>query len=108
MGDDPMNSKQYVARSSEIAARRLGDEMMIMSARDSTLFTLNPVATAIWEGADGVSSLDEIVRRDVCTAFEVEPAVALRDAEALTEQLAGHGLLLLSDVPFPTRTQRSK
>ena len=60
-----MNSKQYVARSSEIAARRLGDEMMIMSARDSTLFTLNPVATAIWEGADCSASLDDIERRDV-------------------------------------------
>ena len=103
-----MNSKQYVARSSEIAARRLGDEMMIMSARDSTLFTLNPVATAIWEGADGSASLDEIVRRDVCTTFAVEPDVALRDAEALTEKLAGHGLLLLSDAPFPARKQGSK
>ena len=48
-----MNKKRYVARSSEIAARRLGDEMMIMSGRDSTLFTLNEVATIIWEAADG-------------------------------------------------------
>jgi hypothetical protein len=103
-----MNSKQYVARSSEIAARRLGDEMMIMSARDSTLFTLNPVATAIWEGADGSTPLDKIVERKVCTAFEVEPGVALRDAEALAEKLAGHGILLLSDAPFPPSNQGPK
>ncbi len=37
-------TKRYVARSSQIAARALGGEMMIMSARDSTLFTLNEVA----------------------------------------------------------------
>lgn len=97
-----MNRKQYIARSSEIAARRLGDEMMIMSAQDSTLFTLNPVATAIWEAADGATSLDEIVQRRVCTAFKVEPGVALRDAVALAERLAEHGILLLSDAPFPT------
>jgi len=103
-----MNSKQYVARSSEIAARRLGDEMMIMSARDSTLFTLNPVATAIWEGADGSTPLDQIVERRICTAFEVEHDVALRDAEALAERLAEHGILLLSDAPFTRPERESK
>ena len=42
-----MNNHRYVARSSEIAARRLGNEMMIMSGRDSTLFSLNEVATVM-------------------------------------------------------------
>jgi hypothetical protein len=95
-----MNNEQYVARSSEIAARRLGDEMMIMSGHDSTLFTLNPVATAIWEAADGSTSLREIVEQRICQDFDVEPGVALRDAEALAERLAGHGILLLSDAPL--------
>jgi hypothetical protein len=95
-----MNKKRYVVRSSEIAARRLGDEMMIMSARDSTLFTLNRVATAIWEAADGTTALQEIVERRICTVFEVEASVALRDTEVLVEALAGHGILLLSDEPF--------
>ena len=36
-----------------VAARAVGGEMMIMSAKDSTLFTLNEVAMAIWEAADG-------------------------------------------------------
>ena len=103
-----MNSKRYVARSSEIAARRLGDETMIMSGRDSTLFTLNEVATAIWEAADGSTALDEIVQRNICPAFEVELDVALRDAESLAEELAGHGILLLSDEPFPPPGQGSK
>ena len=49
----------YIARSSAIAARNLGGEMMIMSALDSTLFSLNPAATAIWEAADGRTSLEE-------------------------------------------------
>lgn len=95
-----MNSRSYVARSSEVAARRLGDEVMIMSAGDSTLFTLNAVATAIWEAADGSTTLDDIVKRNICPSFAVEPSVAQRDAESLAEGLAGHGILLLSDRPF--------
>ena len=95
-----MKAKRYVARSSEIAARRLGNEMMIMSGRDSTLFSLNEAATVIWEAADGLTTLDEIVEHRICQEFDVEQAEALRDAEALAEALAGHGLFLLSDKPF--------
>ena len=39
-----------------IAARAVGGEMMIMSAKDSTLFTLNEVATAIWEAIDALDA----------------------------------------------------
>jgi hypothetical protein len=95
-----MNSKRYVARSTEIAARRLDDETLIMSGRDSTLFTLNDGATAIWEAADGLTTLDEIVESRICQEFEIGPAEALRDAEEFVEELAGHGIVLLSDKPF--------
>jgi Coenzyme PQQ synthesis protein D (PqqD) len=110
MGDDRMTHRRYVARSSEIAARRLGDEMMIMSGRDSMLFTLNDVATIIWEAADGSTALDQIVESKICSVFEVEPAEALRDANALADGLAKHGILLLSDQPFRAslRGQESK
>ena len=93
-------SALYIARSTEIAARVLGGEMMIMSARDSTLFNLNEVATAIWEAADGVTPLEEIVQRKVCAEFEVEPAEALKDAESFVKELADRGILLVSDQPI--------
>ena len=95
-----MNSKCYVARSTAIAARVLGDETMVMSATNSTLFTLDEVATVIWESADGATPLEEIVTNKICTQFDVTPEVALKDAEDLVEQLAEHGLLLLSDTPI--------
>src|SRR5580692_7043325 len=101
-----MSNKRYLSRSSEIAARRLGDEMMIMSGRDSTLFTFNEVATVIWEAADGSTALDEIVESKICPHFDVEREVALRDAESLTEALAEHGILLASDEPFPSAPGR--
>jgi len=95
-----MNEKRYVARSAAIAARVLGDETMVMSATNSTLFTLDGVATVIWESADGATPLEEIVIKKVCAQYDVAPEVALKDAEALVEQLAEHGLLLLSDRPI--------
>ena len=62
LGVDRMNPV-YLTRSKQVAARMLGGEMMIMSARDSTLFNLNDVGTVIWQAADGRTSLDEIVAR---------------------------------------------
>jgi hypothetical protein len=96
-----MNKKLYVARSPRIAARRLGEEMLVMSGQGSTLFTLNPTASILWQAADGATPLDEIVERCICSEFEVTPEEAMRDAEALAEDLAKHGILLISDEPMP-------
>ena len=90
----------YIARSNQIAARNLGGEMMIMSAPDSTLFSLNDVGTLIWEAADGETTLQEIVERKVCAEFDIDPAEALEDAESFVRELAGHGILLLSEQPI--------
>jgi|SRR5580704_16790459 hypothetical protein len=95
-----MSKKLYVARSPRIAARKLGQEMLVMSGQGSTLFTLNPTATVIWQAADGATSLDEIVERRICPEFEVKPEEALRDAEALAEDLAKHGILVISEEPI--------
>jgi Coenzyme PQQ synthesis protein D (PqqD) len=89
----------YIARSRMTASRELGGEMMIMSAVNSTLFTLNEVASLIWKSADGTTSLQEIVDSKVCAEFDVEPAVALADAERLVGELAEHGLLVIADHP---------
>ena len=66
-----MSDKPFVARSTAIAARVLGDETLVMSAGDSTLFTLDPVATLIWESVDGVTS---------CAAPKGSPWVAASTA----------------------------
>ena len=95
-----MNKKLYIARSPRIAARMLGEEMLVMSGQGSTLFTLNPTATVLWQAADGTTPLEEIVERRICTEFEVQPEEALRDAEALAEDLANHGILLVSEEPI--------
>jgi hypothetical protein len=89
----------YIARAKQVAARELGGEMMIMSARDSTLFSLNDVGTAIWQAADGQTPLHEIVAQKLCAEFEVEPEEALKDAETFVRELARHGIMVVSDQP---------
>jgi hypothetical protein len=93
-------SDKYIARSSAIAARLVGGDMMIMSAADSTFFTLNEVGTAIWQAADGQTSLAQIVAAKICAEFEVNPSDALRDTEQFVTELAQHGILRIADQPI--------
>jgi|HubBroStandDraft_1064217.scaffolds.fasta_scaffold01736_5 hypothetical protein len=96
-------SRLYMARNPRVAARSLDGEMMIMSGRDSTLFTLNKTATILWQSADGTTPLDEIVEHRICVEFEVEPAEALQDAETLARELASHEILQISEQPILLR-----
>ena len=97
----------YVARASEIAARMLGGEMMIMSPRDTTLFNLNDVGSVIWESADGKTPLDEIIAR-LCAEFDVTPDVARQDAETFIQELAEHGIMHVSDRPITAEPPRQE
>jgi hypothetical protein len=89
----------YVRRSHAVAARELAGEMIIMSATDSTLFSLNETATLIWNAADGKTSLREIVENKICQEFDIEPETAHRDAETLVTNLASLGILQLCGEP---------
>jgi hypothetical protein len=95
----------YIARSSAVAARKLGSDMIIMSARDSSLFDLNDVGCVIWEAADGVTPLDEIVRNVVCAEFDVAPEEALQDARELVREMASFGIMVVSDQPIAPEAQ---
>src|ERR1700674_4241865 len=94
----------YIGRSSAIAARALAGEMMVMHSPDSTFFTLNPVATAIFQAADRRTPLRDIVRDRVCEQFDVDPEQAQADAEQFVSELSGHGILLVSNQPLASET----
>jgi hypothetical protein len=93
-------AEKYIARSKAIAARMIGGEMMVMSALDSTFFTLNEVASTIWQAADGRTPLSEIVTGKVCQEFEVERDRAQHAADRFVDELSQHGILLVSDQPL--------
>lgn len=95
-----MSTQRYVSRASNVAARMVGGEVMIMSGLDSSLYSLNETASILWQAADGVTPLAQMVERHICAAYEVDPASALRDAEEMAEELARQGILVLSDTPL--------
>ncbi len=89
----------FLHRSNDIASRNLDGEMVIMSARNSTLFSLNEVATDIWEAADGKTALEQIVDEVICPRYEVDRETALHDAEELVRELVEQGILTVSESP---------
>jgi|SRR4051794_790420 hypothetical protein len=97
-------TEKYIVQSKAIAARMLGKEMMVMSATDSTFYTLNEVASVIWQAADGRTPLREIVQQKVCAEFEVDEATAERDADHFIEELSRHGILMVSTQPIATQS----
>ena len=97
-----MSTALYILRSDNVAARRIGDELMIMSARDSSLFSLNETAAILWHAADGITPLADIVSRDICPAFDIDPITALQDATELAHGLAERGILDIAEQPFAT------
>ena len=95
--------EKYLAKSNNIAARTLGDETIIMSTLDSTIFMLNPTGTAIWNAADGNTPLSRIIEDKVCAEFDVPVEQASADARDFVTELAEHGILVVSDEPIPPK-----
>ena len=98
-----MTEPIYIRRSPRVAFRVLDGVAVIMSSPESNLFTLNETATLLWQSADGVTPLDEIVSQKLCGAYDVQLDAALADARELAERLAQHGILTLSSSPIPLR-----
>lgn len=92
-------SEKYISHGDKLAARALAGEMMVMSVADSTLFSLNEVASLIWNAADGRTPLSEIVARAIVPAFDVDLETAYQDALEFVEELARHGVLRVTDEP---------
>ena len=72
--------------------RLIEGEIVILDREGGKVHQLNPVASCIWNSCDGSSSVDSIAERLVAN-FDVAPEKALRDVEALLQELQGLGLL---------------
>jgi signal peptidase I len=86
-------------RAANVAARVFGGEAIVMNPADSTLFNLNPTATAIWLAADGKTTLRHIVERDIVPEFDVKLEVAPSDAGEFVQSLAEQSILILQMNP---------
>jgi hypothetical protein len=86
----------FVVRGEKLAARKVGGEMVILSAEDSSLFVLNEVGTIIWEAADGRTSIQAIAEA-VSADYDVDPGTALADVTEFVEGLAAAGVVSTLD-----------
>ena len=92
-------SAVYIARSPRLAARKVDGEMIILSADDSSLYVLNEVGTAIWEAADGKTTLASIVHGVICGRYDVDSETGLNDAREFVERLVRQRILEVSTEP---------
>jgi hypothetical protein len=93
-------SERYICRATAVASRMLGGEAVVMSAVDSTLYSLSEVGAVIWQAADGRTPLSEIVRSRVCAEFDIAPDQAYADALVFVDELARHGILRVASQPI--------
>lgn len=85
----------FVQRGERLAARKVGGEMVILAADDSSLFVLNELGTVIWETADGQTPVQTIADR-VCAEYDVDAETARRDVEEFVRALAAAGVVTTS------------
>ena len=90
---------KYVSRNdARTAYRMMEDEAVVVNLKDSTFHTLNPVASFIWQQADGKNTVGQIADM-VCREFEVAPGVAEKDCLEFVGSLVGKDLLCLLPQP---------
>lgn len=79
-------------RSTDISARTIGDETIVLSLASSRYFTITGVGTRLFELLAEETSLDELVGT-VVDEYEVAPVAARRDIDAFLERLRDAQLL---------------
>jgi hypothetical protein len=90
---------QYVAKNDEETAYRIiNGEAVVVNLKENTFHTLNPVATFIWEQADGQIKAKQMIER-ICREFEVDWETAEKDCLEFLGKLVSKGLVVLSQNP---------
>ena len=91
---------KYVTKNNEKTAHRIIDgEAVVVNLADNTFHALNPVATFIWQQANGKTSVKEIAQK-MRREFEVEWDTAEKDCLEFISELVNKGMLILSPHPF--------
>ena len=90
---------KYVVKNDEKTAYRIiYGEAVVVNLKESTFHTFNPVATYIWEQADGKIKAGQIVEK-ICQEFEVDWDTAEKDCLEFLNELISKGLVVLSRNP---------
>ncbi len=72
--------------STDISARAIGDETIVLSLPSSRYFTITGVGTRLFELLAEDTSVEELVG-SIVDEYEVDPGTARRDIEAFLDRL---------------------
>ena len=93
-----MDLHKFPAPHSQVAARVVDGEAVVILADSGNVNVLNPVGTRIWELADGSRSVRQIADA-IAAEYEVTPEGALQDVTEFVQKLVEVHALTLQDTP---------
>jgi Coenzyme PQQ synthesis protein D (PqqD) len=79
-------------RRSDLSARQVDDEMVVLDRRTERIHQLNTTASFVWDRCDGACSMDEIAG-GIMETFDVDALTAAQDVAEIVRQFADLGLL---------------
>jgi hypothetical protein len=84
-------------KGKDLVTRNVAGETIIVPVRNNvgnldSIYTLNEVATMIWQLIDGKNSVSEIAE-EICTTYEVTPEEAKKDTVDFLKSLEEAGLI---------------
>jgi hypothetical protein len=97
-----MNSlAKYYTKDTDLVTRSIAGETIIVPIKNNvgdldSIYTLNEVATAIWQLIDGKKSVSQMAE-EICTTYDVTPEEAKKDTLEFLNSLKEAGLLRLSE-----------
>ena len=88
-------SAMKVRRSGDWLAAKVGNDLVMMSAKEGNYIGLNEVGSRIWELLDEPRDVD-----DICTQLQAEFAVprdvCFGEVQNFLKELEGHGAIVLA------------
>lgn len=93
---------RYPVPNPAVIGRTIDDEAVLVLPEQGQVKVLNEVGARIWELGDGTRTLRDIAAV-ICAEYDVESAQAEADALDFVAELAGRGVVSLSDRPVPAR-----
>ena len=89
-----MNLSDKITIPSQVIARRVGDETVILDLASGTYFGLDPIGARIWQLIGEGKSLGEICEA-LLAEYEVSREQLQGDLERLLQEMGGKGLISL-------------
>lgn len=89
-----MANTTYI-RNNETISGRLHDELVMMDIEKGKYFSLNQVATTIWDMLEQPLSLEEVCNK-LTDEFDIDPVQCRKEVESYLDEMQKLGLVVLN------------